>query len=63
MRIATGAIIFLFGLIAFGHSIVNMHVGISPAGIFGRLLPSGVIVVLGVVVLAWRKKKKEVDTK
>ena len=61
MRIAIGAIVLLFGVIVFGHAIITLPVGVSSAFMFGNLLPSGLVITLGIVILAWRKKRG--DTK
>lgn len=57
MRIVIGAIVLLFGVIVFGHAIITLPVGVSSAFIFGNLLPSGLVITLGIVILAWRKKR------
>ncbi|TWI61097.1 hypothetical protein LZ24_03464 [Desulfobotulus alkaliphilus] len=59
MRIAIGAITLLLGIIIFGTAAPNLPPGAGPQFVFGYFLPSGAIIVLGVVILAWNKKGKE----
>jgi len=56
MNIVIGAIILLFGVIAFGEAVSNIPSGADAQFILGYLLPSGAIIVLGVILIAWRKK-------
>jgi len=58
MKAAIGAIVLLFGAIAFGFAVTNLPSGAPPDYMVGRFLPSGVIIVLGVVILTWKKKEK-----
>lgn len=59
MRIAIGAIILLFGIIAFGAAVSNIPPGAGPQFMLGYFLPSGGIIVLGAIILAWGKKRKK----
>jgi hypothetical protein len=59
MRIAIGAIILLVGIIAFGAAVSNIPPGAGPKFMLGYFLPSGAIIVLGVVILAWGRKAKK----
>lgn len=52
MRIAIGAIILLFGIISIGAAVSNISPGAGPQFMLGYLLPSGGIIVLGVIILA-----------
>lgn len=58
MRVAIGAIVLLFGVIAFGFAVTNLPSGAGPDFMVGKFLPSGAIIVLGMVVLTWKKKEK-----
>ena len=58
MRVAIGAIVLLFGVLAFGFAVKSLPSGAPPDYMVGVFLPSGVIIVLGVVILTWRKKEK-----
>lgn len=59
MRIAIGAIILLFGIIAFGSAVSNIPSDAGPQFMLGYFLPSGGIIVLGVIILAWGKEGKK----
>ena len=59
MKIVIGAIVLLFGIIAFGVAVSNIPPGAGAEFMLGYLLPSGGIIVIGVVILAWRKKGKK----
>jgi len=59
MKFAIGAIILLFGVIAFGAAIPNIPQGAGVGFMLGNFLPSGGIIVLGVVILAWGKNGKK----
>ena len=56
MKIAIGAIILLFGIIAFGIAVTNLPPSAGLDFMIGNFLPLGVIIVLGVIILAWGKK-------
>lgn len=58
MRIAIGAITLLFGIIAFGAAISNIHQGVGLEFMLGYFLPSGGTIVLGTAILAWRRNVK-----
>lgn len=59
MRTVVGAIILLFGLVAFGVAVANLPPRAGPEFIFGYFVPSGAIIVLGVIILTWRKRTTE----
>ena len=59
MKIAIGAIILLFGIITFGAAVSNIPPGAGPQFMLGYFLPSGGILVLGVIILAWGKQGKK----
>jgi len=58
MQRVIGAIILLFGIIAFGLAVSNMPWGVSLAFQIGRLVPSGVVIIAGLVVFTSRRKKR-----
>jgi len=58
-RIVIGAIVLLIGIIVFGSAVSNIPPGAGAEFMLGYFLPSGGIIVLGVVILAWGKKDKK----
>jgi hypothetical protein len=58
MRVAVGVVLLLFGVIAFGVSVSSLPPGAPLDYMVGNFIPSGAIIVLGVVVLTWKKKER-----
>ena len=59
MRTFIGVIIFIIGIYSFGYAISDIPPGAGAMYLLGYFIPSGGILILGIVILVWGKKKKE----
>jgi len=56
MKVAIGSIILLFGLINFGVAVSDTPPNVSVQYLLGYFLVPGAIIILGIVILTWKKR-------
>ena len=56
-RLVIGSLILFFGILAFLFSMSNLTPNAPIEYIVGKFIPSGATITLGIVIIAWRKKK------